>query len=95
MSCTFAQSEAARKRHPNQPGWLKWHVVYALQDTRNEVLWQLRERLGLPWLAIVDVADLPNLWRRTCYTARLTRSDLLDIPYVLGCLESDAQEWLG
>jgi hypothetical protein len=94
MSCTFAQSEAARKRHPSQPGWLTWHVLYGLQDARNETLWQVRQRLSLPWLTIVDLADLPALWQRTCYTAKLSKADMLDIPYVLGCLESDAQEWL-
>mgnify|MGYP006269981391 CR=1 FL=1 len=89
----YTQSEAARKRHPNQPDWVTWHVIYGLQDARNEGLYAVRQALNLPWLAIVDITDLPKLWQRARYYGRIHRP-AADPAYTLHCLESEARDWL-
>lgn len=89
MMVKIKSSEAARRRAGC--GFFRWHVLYTLQDARSEALWQVRERLNLPWLAIVPLDRIAHMVGMAEYACKF---QVYEAPFfVLRCAEQEAAAW--
>ena len=54
----YLQSEDRRQRDYRKPDWVKWHLVWGLQDARNEALAWLMHDVRIPALLCTEIEDV-------------------------------------